>query len=697
MVSVQEREILIRFGNDANNPDILKACLDIMKLFSFDAEELYINWETFSYSKNKASKDNEEVKLCIESLSDLQDYIMKNLEKKSKQKAAAVQSSTKKTTSARVLTSSPMISMFLPSSSPISKRKLVAPSSDRILKAPRGSSMLSSSPTKAVSSEPDTSFDNSRINDDTGNLSIRDDSVLLGVSSESGEIISTLNDEIDDTNSGLLDHDSKNAVYIASNFDPRKYKFRIMRQKLLEAADVLDDQIDTMANYLMQSNPEYIIGNPNIVSQDDIIAVGRISPDSPLASVEDSLNKESICLEPSRMSGFGQRIRLNLSLLENYSFFPGQIVAFKGRNVNGKYFAVSEILEIPLLGSPTSTSQELQQYNSTVQNTKLKVVVTAGPYTTNDSLDFFPLQNFIEKLNKNTKPHYIIMFGPFLDYTHPAIVDGSIGELVEKVIPPTSMNKPRTLDEIFKFLITPILKQIHPQTQVIIVPSTRDVISKHPSYPQDSIVRKEYGLSKNFKCFPNPASFELNEILFGTSNNDIFRDLKDFAVGSEAAVNRIDRIANYVLQQRRYYPLFPGSIKHQKVKLITPPADSIDYKILEREEEIMKQDKNVNLFEIQQVSGADLNIPYLGLTEITDAIPDIMIIPSQMKHFARVIKNVVFINPGSFMKPKRAGTFAILTIDHARAEGENANVTAVDNDLYLHDIWRRARVDIVNV
>lgn len=231
-----------------------------------------------------------------------------------------------------------------------------------------------------------------------------------------------------------------------------------MRQKLLEAADVLDDQIDSFAVYIAEANPQLgHIGNPNLVSQEDIIAVGRITPDSPLTTFDESINKESLCLEPSRASGIGQRVRLNLANVDNYCLFPGQIVALKGRNANGKSFTVNEIISTPLLGAATSTADELQLYRESLHDHKLKVVVTAGPYTTNDSLDFSHLSNLVERLNGEIKPQFVIMFGPFLDYSHPKVVDGSIEEAIENMT--GFVSKPKTLDEVFKAVIVPILKK----------------------------------------------------------------------------------------------------------------------------------------------------------------------------------------------------------------------------------------------
>jgi len=58
-------------------------------------------------------------------------------------------------------------------------------------------------------------------------------------------------------------------------------------------------------------------------------------------------------------------------------------------------------------------------------NNSLLIVAAAGPFTTNDSLNYTPLQSFLVKL-KDLKPEIIILFGPFIDKNHPIIKEGII-------------------------------------------------------------------------------------------------------------------------------------------------------------------------------------------------------------------------------------------------------------------------------
>ena len=89
--------------------------------------------------------------------------------------------------------------------------------------------------------------------------------------------------------------------------------------------------------------------------------------------------------------------------------------------------------------------------------------------------------------------------------------------------------------------------------------------------------------------------------------------------------------------------------------------------------------------------------PYLGLTEfVGNFIPDIIIIPSELYHFARVVQNVVMINPGMFVRPNGGrGTFAQFSIESP--DLTNGKLTKIDgdDDVYLHNVWKRSRIDIV--
>ena len=85
-----------------------------------------------------------------------------------------------------------------------------------------------------------------------------------------------------------------------------------------------------------------------------MIVVGRIVASSEIepTSGPSKLDEASIALESSRMMGSGVRVplRFNTPLKIHGSsrvgFFPGAIVALRGRNGGGGWFLVSEVLSV---------------------------------------------------------------------------------------------------------------------------------------------------------------------------------------------------------------------------------------------------------------------------------------------------------------------------------------------------------------
>lgn len=475
------------------------------------------------------------------------------------------------------------------------------------------------------------------------------------------------------------------STHIAANFDPEKYKFRTMAMKLLESADILDEQIDNMSLQFLDlyKNTDIQLGNPCMSSQLDIVCCGRVVPDSPMydSILALSLNDTSLFLETSRFGGIGQRIPLDLSNLKEFSLFPGQVIGLKGRNPTGRAFVVHEILQLPTLGSAVSSIAELSETSNPGLGTK--VLVAAGPFSNLISCDYSKLESLVARINETIRPQVAILYGPFVDLANKEV---QLGDIEVPALTPNQ--QPKNLDDVFRALVTPTLKKIDSLIQVILVPSLRDATSKHASYPQSSMDRKKLGLPKNFKCFPNPSAFSINEVIFGTSNLDVFKDLKEVYRSSgdstQLSSNRFERIANHIFDQRRYYPVFPGS-----VKTLGEPSAATLYDGL-MAEELGETD----------IGGSCLEVPYLALSELGESLPDVMIIPSELKYFAKVIKDVIVINPGQFIRPSKDasrtdGSYVVLSVKAPDANAQD-NIEKVENsEMYYHNVYKRTRVDII--
>lgn len=91
-------------------------------------------------------------------------------------------------------------------------------------------------------------------------------------------------------------------------------------------------------------------------SQEDIIAVGRLCPETDTAKMTET----SIWLESSRSLGSGSRVMLKFdpdvkvrggpSGGGGHGMFPGCLVAVKGRNGGGKMFTAHEIIMVSVGG-----------------------------------------------------------------------------------------------------------------------------------------------------------------------------------------------------------------------------------------------------------------------------------------------------------------------------------------------------------
>lgn len=666
------KELVTQFGPEADKSDILAPLANLITLHALSVEDLYIKWEQFSYQRHETHTALNQKNLDL-----FKDFLQQQVEKKAQQVTYNTTSNSPgvKPKAMKPLGSSPSLFGFnIPKTPTLKKRKLNASNLDSSEKKSNLKlEFTSDSLPTDVEKENSTSSTNitpnimnSQLNELRSDITATTPTPLKN-SNEAGKILDSLNPEHIEVSEGI-DFESEKKVKITPFYDHQKYKFRTMRQNLQDAADVLDGQIERFTqliqqHYKLTSND---FGDPSIQSQSEIYTVGRIVPDSPTA--EGFLNTESLALETSRMAGIGRRIRLNLANPTEFSLFSGQLAALKGKNANGDYFMVEEILTLPYPDSPVSTEEEIIDSKVTLDGRSMKTVVTSGPYFSNNTFNTEHLVSFVEKINSDIRPHVVIMLGPFIDVTDPSILSNPF---------PVFSNlksQPRTMDEIFTKVIAPVLKNVHSHIQVILIPSTRDAISKHAAYPQDSFARKLLQLPKNFKCFTNPSTFQLNEIFFGCSNVDVFKDMKEVTKGGNTSMrNRFDRVSEHILQQRRYYPVFPGGIK----KLATT------------------QKNGEKIFE--HISGADLDVPYLGLTEfVGNFTPDIVIIPSELQHFARVVQNVVVVNPGRFVRPNGGhGTFAQMTIECPSLEDGKLTKMGDDEQVYLHNVWKRVRVDLI--
>jgi DNA polymerase alpha subunit B len=120
-----------------------------------------------------------------------------------------------------------------------------------------------------------------------------------------------------------------------------------------------------------------------------------------------------------------ETIELDFRNMKQYSVFSGQIVAVEVTNPLGNRLYIREIFAkayAPLASPPKIRS-------------RINVFVAAGPFTASNNMQYQPLWNLMEKV-ATEQPHILILIGPFLEYTHPAIenVKETYQEIFEKIV-----------------------------------------------------------------------------------------------------------------------------------------------------------------------------------------------------------------------------------------------------------------------
>ena len=434
--------------------------------------------------------------------------------------------------------------------------------------------------------------------------------------SNAGQVIETLNDHLSSFEPPMAPS-ADPRVRLTANTDLKKFYYKPMAMHLSEASEVLDDRIDEFVNLIQSAHDleDSAFGNPATKSTSEIVAVGRIASDTP----ESKLNLASILLETSRRTGAGLRVPLKVDSIPSYEFFPGQIVAVRGINASGDYFSAREMLDIPLLPPAASLPSALDVANERLGFTEsddtgaatstLNVIVSAGPYTADDNLNFEPLHVLCEKA-KDTYADTLILIGPLFDIEHPLLASGEFELPDDGSIEPDKA----TLTDAFRIMIAGPLKRLAqavPNITIILVPSVRDAVNKHVSWPQEPFGKKELGLPKQAKTVTNPVTISLNEVVIGISAQDILYDLRreEVVAGKPKEHNMLARLPRHIIQQRHFFPLFPPVNR-----ALLPKAGT----------------------EEGLATGMPLDISYLKLGEWLNVRPDILIMPSALPQFAKV-------------------------------------------------------------
>ncbi|KAF9651371.1 DNA polymerase alpha, subunit B [Thelephora ganbajun] len=424
---------------------------------------------------------------------------------------------------------------------------------------------------------------------------------------------------------------SKISFSRADKVERRDYRY--MYEKLSERSDVLDERIDDMAEIVRLHYNLQELCDPASATEEDVVVVGRIVANAEIAATSGTskLNEASIALESSRMMGSGVRVslRFNTPLKIHGStrvgFFPGAIVALRGRNGGGGWFSVSEVLSLPRMNGPPSPPKEDSE-------SSFNMLIASGPFTPDADLQYRPWQNFVQVISKES-PDTVLLLGPFVDSSHPQIRSGDVDETPEQLFA-----------NHFAQIIGDILSE-KPSISFFVVPSVKDILSEHASFPQSEFDTTLLSHSR-VHLLANPCRFSINGVNFAVSTVDTLFHLKkeeflkqgqqaDVEPGSDEPLDPMAELCRYMLQQRSFYPVFP------------PPIDV---------------SHEVNL-DVSRSKPLDLD---RGSQDYT---PRVLLVPSRLKQFSKLVGGATFINPSSVSK----GSYAFLRYSSKGGE-EGVNV-----------------------
>ncbi|XP_076233741.1 DNA polymerase alpha subunit B [Calliopsis andreniformis] len=278
-------------------------------------------------------------------------------------------------------------------------------------------------------------------------------------------------------------------------------------------------------------------------------------------------------------------IRLDLGGIKHYSVFPGQIVAVEGINTAGNALVAKELFvkgHAPLAESPQLTGD-------------LKVYVAVGPFTQSDNLNYQPLWDLIERVTED-EPNILILVGPFIEYTHQEIKKCSLKD---------------TYQDFFDKIVTRIMQSLQGKsTRVILVPSNRD--AHHDAVfptPEFAIYPNKVGSNvTNLYSMTDPCIINVQGLHIGITSVDIVRHLGQQEVSNTSGMDRLARLADHVLSQATFYPLYPPF-----------PGLNLDTTLW----------KKYACFEQQ---------------------PHIIILPSDVKYYCKVVNNSLVLNPERLQK-----------------------------------------------
>ena len=244
----------------------------------------------------------------------------------------------------------------------------------------------------------------------------------------------------------------------------------------------------------------------------------------------------------------------------------------------------------------------------------MSMLMASGPFIPNDGVSLQPFQDLIKTV-RTLRPNVLVLSGPFLDTRN------------EKLI---QMEEP--LSQLFEGMMLTLSNLANDLSmETVILPSPRE-ITHIGAYPIRPFSITKFDVSKKLHFMTDPCMFSVNGLVFGVSATDCvfhvsFQECSK-QTGQKDTMDRISRLVSHFLRQQSFYPLYPA---HNDVSL------------------------DVDLLPLAQMS----------------VQPHVLIIPSELSPYVKMVDGCLAVNPGSVTKGQSAGTYGFLQIDLEKVRNQS--------------------------
>jgi len=417
---------------------------------------------------------------------------------------------------------------------------------------------------------------------------------------------------------------TKNNIRIRSYSEKSHLKqpYKYMYETLSDKADVLDWLLEEISQSMKTAFNLDEFTPVTHTDQEKFLVCGRVCCDA-----MGKLNPKSILLEGSRDQSNGERITFDPSELQNFSLFPGQVIAAKGIK-SGSTFIASEVYD-----GVRSPFNSTMYKDKVINDDDFIVYVACGPFVTSDTLSHAPLVDFLSIVEAE-RPDLIIMLGPFVDCKIPSIENAEVDFSFE--------------DKFTEYKNLILASALRAGSKVVFLPSQRDVCH-HFVYPQPPLEISELQNERSDKVkervlsVADPSTLSVNDVVFGVTSTDIL-----FHLGSEEAYSfalgtsdRLGRLCSHLLKQQNYYPLQPPS-----------------------------EDVNIDYTHFEQYSTMQVS-------------PDVLILPSDLRFFVKEVDGCLCINPGRLVKGQTGGTYAKLHVKPSKISNSDKSITLAKTVVHI--------------